>query len=88
MKTSTSTESGCRSSTKRATSSSAADKVRSASANVNVNDKIECGKTTLEWTSKIQKNIVLHVAAKYKNTKGRPRQTARLTNFPISIKTT
>lgn len=54
VKTSTSTESGCRLWVRGATEEPSNDKVRSASANVN--DKIECGKTTLKWIQKKKKN--------------------------------
>jgi len=51
VKTSTSTESGCRLWVKGTLKGRGkSDKVRSASANVN--DKIECGKTTLKWISR------------------------------------
>lgn len=50
VKTSTLTESGCRLWVRGDTEEPSTDKVRSASANVN--DKIECGKTTLKWIQK------------------------------------
>lgn len=56
VKTSTSTESGCRLWVRGDTEEPSTDKVRSASANVN--DKIKCGKTTLKWIQK-KKNLTL-----------------------------